>query len=242
VAKQEPIFNVPGVVLAVLALFLAVHGLRLVLSPEKSEWLILAMAFIPSRYAGFADEIPGGVIASVTSFVTHMLVHGDALHLGINSAWLLAFGSIIARRVGSIKFLALFIGSGIAGALTFLVLHPGLAVPVVGASGGISGLMGAVMRFLFPAINSGQGWMLREAPHLIPRMSLQDAFRDYRFLATSIFFVLLNLLAIWGIGSPGASGPIAWEAHLGGYFFGLFAFALFDVAAQPEQPSETKVE
>ena len=240
--RREPIFNVPGVVLAVLAVLCAVHGLRQVLSPAQNEWWTLALAFIPSRYAGFADEIPGGSVASVTSFATHMLVHGSAVHLAINSAWLLAFGSVITRRIGAFRFLALAIASGVAGALTFLALHPGLAVPVVGASGAVSGLMGAVMRFLFSAMNRGRGRLLSEAPQQIPRMDLATAFKDRRFLAATFFFLALNLLAIWGIGTPGASGPIAWEAHLGGYFFGIFAFALFDIAAQTEQPIQPKVE
>ena len=44
-----------------------------------------------------ADELPGGRIAAVTSFITHQFVHGDLAHLGINSAWLLAFGTPVAR-------------------------------------------------------------------------------------------------------------------------------------------------
>ena len=243
VDHREPIFNVPGVVLAVLAVLVSVHLVRQGLSASNDDWLVLALAFIPARYSGgLADSLPGGPTASVTSFVSHMLVHSDAAHLGINCAWLLAFGSPIARRVGTVRFLALALGSGIAGALTFLLMHPGLLAPVIGASGAISGLMGAVMRFLFSAINSRRAWQLREAPQQIERMDLAVAFKDRRFLAATFFFVALNLLAIWGIGSPGASGPIAWEAHLGGYFFGLFTFALFDIAAQTAQPIHPKVE
>ena len=102
--------------------------------------------------------------------------------------------------------------------------------------------MGATMRFFFSAINSGRIWQLREEPYRIARMDLATAFTDRRFLTMTIFFVALNLLAIWGIGSMGAAGGIAWEAHLGGYFFGLFAFALFDIAVQQSSPHATKVE
>ncbi|MEQ1653417.1 MAG: rhomboid family intramembrane serine protease, partial [Hyphomicrobium sp.] len=120
VTSQEPIFNVPGAVLAVIVLLIAVQLVHLVLSPQESEWLILAMAFIPARYAGFASEIPGGDTASITSFVTHIFVHGDWFHLAINSAWMLAFGSVLSRRMGSARFLAFSLGGGIAGALAFL--------------------------------------------------------------------------------------------------------------------------
>ncbi len=240
--KHEPVFNVPGAVLATLAVLGAVHLGLTWLSEDARDWWLLALAFIPSRYAEQAGTLPGGTIASFTSPLTHMAVHGGWAHLLINSAWLLAFGSVICRRCGGMRYLALAIGSGLAGALTFLVFHPSQEIPMVGASGAISGLMGATMRFFFSAINSGRFWQLREEPDRIARMNLATAFKDRRFLTTTIFFVTLNLLAIWGIGSLGAAGPIAWEAHLGGYFFGLFAFALFDTALQKSSPHATKVE
>ena len=241
-SKHEPIFNVPAAVLATLAVLLAVHlGLEW-MSEDQRDSSILALAFIPARYSGRLSEIPGGALASLTSPITHMLVHGSWTHLLINSAWLLAFGAAICRRCGALRYLALAIGSGLAGALTFCAFHAGAEIPMVGASGAISGLMGATMRFFFSAINSGRVWQLREEPDRIPRMDLATAFTDRRFLTMTIFFVALNLLAIWGVGSMGAAGGIAWEAHLGGYFFGLFAFALFDIAVQQSSPHATKVE
>jgi membrane associated rhomboid family serine protease len=197
---------------------------------------LLAMALIPSRYAGFASEIPGGEIAKITSFVTHMLVHADVVHLAVNSAWLLAFGSVLCRRMGALRFLVFSIAGGIAGACLFLVMNPGLAAPVIGASGAIAAMMGGVMRFLFSAIDQGRGYLLREDPAAIPRMDLRAALTDRRIVLSSVVFVLLNLAAIVGFGKLGAVGAIAWEAHLGGYFFGLLAFALFDVASQHPSP------
>lgn len=233
---KEPVFNVPGVVLAVLAIWIAVHVVRINLGEADGLWLLLAMAFIPARYAGMAATLPGGDVASVTSFVTHMFAHGDAIHLAINSAWFLAFGSVMSRRLGALRFLAFAICGGIAGALAFLALHPGLLAPVIGASGAVSALMGGVMRFLFNAIDRHQGYLLRDNPALIARMSLTETLSDRRIVIASVVFVVLNLLAIVGFGTLGAVGAIAWEAHLGGYFFGLFAFALLDVAPQKASP------
>ena len=232
---HEPIFNVPGVVLALLAALIAVHAARQLLSIEDSTWLLLALAFIPARYAGMAGDLPGGDVASVTSLVTHMFAHADIVHLGINAAWLLAFGSVLARRMGAARFLLFFLSSGVAGALLFLVMHPGLVAPVVGASGAIAGLMGGVMRFLFSALDSGVGYRLREDPASIPLMDLKTALTDRRLLLASTVFVGVNLMAIIGFGTLGTVGAIAWEAHLGGYFFGLLAFGLFDPAPQQLQ-------
>lgn len=229
---RQPIFNVPTIVVVVIAVLALIHAGRMyLLSAEDNTWLLLAMSFIPARYAGFAGEIPGGDTAAVTSFVTHMLVHADAVHLAINGAWLLAFGAVLSKRMGAWRFLAFAICGGIAGAVAFLVVHPGLLVPVIGASGAVAAMMGGVMRFLFTAIDRQQGYLLRGNPAAIERMSLAQALTDRRIVLATIVFVGLNVLAIAGIGQMGTASAIAWEAHLGGYFFGLLAFALFDIAS-----------
>lgn len=242
VLERQPIFNVPGAVLAILLAMIAVHAGRQFLDEQSGMWWLIALAFIPARYAGLAGELPGGDVASVTSWVTHMFVHADMVHLTINSAWLLAFGSVICRRVGVVRFFAFTIASGIAGALLFLVIRPGLLAPVVGASGAVAGLMGGVMRFLFSAMDNGQGRRLSDRPAEISAMSLRTTLTDRRILSATAAFVALNLLAIIGFGAFGTGASIAWEAHLGGYFFGLLCFGLFDIAPQHASPLPTKVE
>lgn len=227
---HEPIFNVPRSVQAVLAALVGVHLLRQFLSPDDDLWLVLLLAFIPARYAGFAEQLPGGDVSAATSFLTHMLVHGDWMHLAFNSAWLLAFGGAVALRVGSVRFLLFSALCGIAGALTFLAFNPGLMQPVVGASGAISGLMGGTMRYLFPAMDRGGFHLLRDRPRDIPMMSLAEALADRRVQLTTAVWLLMNGLAILGLGTGEASGGIAWEAHVGGYLAGLLAFGWFDFA------------
>jgi membrane associated rhomboid family serine protease len=152
---RQPIFNVPGVVLVLLGSFLAVHLVRWALPAEDGAWLTAVLAFIPARETGLADDLPGGDIAAVTSFVTHQFVHGDLAHLLINSAWLLAFGTPVARRTDAVRFLAFFLLAGIAGALLYLAVNGSALILVIGASGAISGLMGAAFRFLFRGMAEG---------------------------------------------------------------------------------------
>ena len=59
-SREEPIFNVPGSVLAVLALLVAVHVLLAALPEDSGTWLQMALAFIPARYSGYAEALPGG--------------------------------------------------------------------------------------------------------------------------------------------------------------------------------------
>jgi membrane associated rhomboid family serine protease len=225
----QPMFNAPTCVVAVLGCLIAVHLLRQLLTDVQQEWWVLALAFIPARFSELGSALPGGKIASITSFITHQFVHADVTHLVINGAWLLAIGSIVARRVGSLRFAALFLVSGIAGAAAFWAANPGLAQPVIGASGAVSGLMGAVVRFMFSAINQRRGPELRENPAAIPRASLGEVFRDRRALIMIGSMVGMNLLLGLGLGKLLTDGGgIAWEAHLGGFAAGLLLFAWFD--------------
>jgi membrane associated rhomboid family serine protease len=220
-------FNVPRVVTALLGLLVAIHVARLFLDEQQDLWFVLAMALIPARYAGAAEALPGGEPAALTSFVTHMLVHGDAMHLMFNGAWLLAFGGLLAQRLGAARLIAFSVFTGVAGAVAFLLANPGLMAPVIGASGAVSGLMGGTMRLLFPALDQGGLWTLREYPEDVTLMGLADAMRDRRMQLTVAVFVAVNLLALVGLGGV-AEGAIAWEAHLGGFAAGLACIGLFD--------------
>ena len=232
--RREPIVNAPPVVLGLLAAFVLVHVARAFLTDMQDAYVVLSLGFIPARYSPGMFELPGGAVSAVTSFVTHMFVHGDPLHLLINGAWLLAFGTPIARRIGSLRFLLFSLLCGIAGALTFLLLNPGLLVPMVGASGAISGMMGGLLRFLFNAMDRGGAGLISEGAREVPRMDLGEMLRDRRVLLTVGIWVLLNFLLALGFGGVDEMGAIAWEAHLGGFFVGLLAFGAFDRQVKPE--------
>jgi membrane associated rhomboid family serine protease len=239
--SKEPIFNVHASVVAILAVLVLVHVGRGFLSPDDDLWLVIAGAFIPARYGPLAAELPGGTLAMFTSPITHMLLHGDWMHLALNSAWLLAFGGAIAERTGTVRFFAFFTLCGLGGALAFYLANADLVQPMIGASGAISGLMGGTLRFLFPAMDSGGFRRLREAPRSVRLMSLRETLTDRRVLVTSAILVVLNLLTIVGFGSAQNPAGIAWEAHLGGYIVGIFTYAFFDdvrVREEERQPNE----
>lgn len=235
VGVSEPIFNVPGAVLFAAALMIVVQIVKGLLPDVEALEFLLALAFIPVRYAGAALELPGGYLTAVTSFVTYMIVHAGWMHLTVNLLWMIAFGSAVARRVGTSRFFLFSILCGIAGALTHLAFHFGEMAPVVGASAAISGQMAAAIRFVFSAQAHG-GW---RAPDLamVPLASLGETLTNPRILAILGLWVLLNALFGFGIVTlAGAEGQIAWEAHIGGFLFGLFCFGFFDRETSPAAP------
>ncbi len=226
---HEPIFNVPAAVAGALLIIVAVHiGLDL-LPPADGEWWTLALAFIPTRLTGQAANLPGGSLATLTSFVTHMLVHGDATHLILNALWLLAFGGAITHRIGGARFIALSLVCGIAGAVAFLIANFDEMVPVVGASGAISGLLGGIFRFLFNARGGASGLrQMQHAPKSIPTMPLRQALTDRRVLLAIAVWLAANVLALLGLGGVTSGGGIAWEAHIGGFLAGFLTFGFFE--------------
>jgi membrane associated rhomboid family serine protease len=152
------------------------------------------------------------------------------LHLLVNLVWLLAFGSPVAWRFGSVRFLALFAVTAAAGALVHLATHAGELAPLIGASAGISGAMAAAVRFAFD--QRGPLGILRGAgpeAFRVPAAPLSQALRNPQVLAFLIVWFVLNLL--FGASSvPGvlSDDSIAWQAHFGGFFAGLLLFPLFD--------------
>jgi membrane associated rhomboid family serine protease len=232
-APSEPIFNVPAVVTATLALLVLIHGVRdFILSPAQDNEVLRLFAFVPLRYERnvLTQSLwPGGVWADGWTFVTYSLLHGSWVHLGLNAVWLLAFGTPVARRFGALRFVVFFAVTAAAGALAHLGWYGTMPIPMVGASASISGFMAAAIRFAFQ--RSGPlGLMGRDGQaYRVPALPLFVVLRDPRVLAFLIVWFVLNL--IFGIGSlslDGGDQEIAWQAHIGGFLAGLLAFALFD--------------
>jgi membrane associated rhomboid family serine protease len=217
---RQPAFNVPAVVLGLIGLLAAAHGLRLMLPPAQSADFVGAYAFIPARLL-----FPGSLWDKAVPFVSYMALHGDWAHVGINCLWLLAFGPIVARRFGAPLFLLFFLICGVAAAALFLAFDWGGADPVVGASGAISGLMAAGIRLL-PGLAP---WARPAEAPMAPLLSRQ-------VLGFTAVWVVMNMVVgLWGLGMVPAGQAIAWQAHLGGYFAGLLLAGPFD-GLRPRAP------
>jgi membrane associated rhomboid family serine protease len=230
--RRPHLINAPYVVTGLLGVLIAIHaaaaGLEWLGQEERVAWWQWALAFVPARYFGTGHDIPGGTVAAVTSVVTHTLLHADIAHLMINGAGLLAFGAVIARRVGAVRFLALYVLSAVAGAAMFLAIRGNTDAVVIGASGAISGLLGGAFRFFFRMLEARHNDVPADVAQNVPRMRLREMVREPRVRLAVIVWLIANyLVALMSVGMS-SGGGIAWEAHLGGFLFGLFAFGVFD--------------
>jgi membrane associated rhomboid family serine protease len=227
--RGERAFNLPSSVLWLSVVLLAVHGIRAIISPDADETVVLALAFIPARYGEAAEFLPGGWAARFWSPLSYAFLHADILHLVVNLVWMASFGSALARRFGTVRFLLISAVSAIAGAGAFALSDPGDAAIVVGASGAISGMMAATARFAFSPGGPLGGGGNHPLAYLQPPTGIIGAFRNSRVLVFLGVWLAVNFLFGLTTGlMPGVQNPIAWQAHLGGFAAGLFLFRLFD--------------
>ncbi|MEZ5855058.1 MAG: rhomboid family intramembrane serine protease [Hyphomicrobiaceae bacterium] len=232
--SREPMINAPAVVVWTLGLIVVVHLALTLLSEQQRIEVLTMAAVLPQRYGPGLLHMDNGLLA-ISSLLTHQLVHWDWMHLIMNSAWLLAFGSAVAARIGTWRFLVFGGLSGVAGALAFIPFHLHDQTVMVGASGALSGYMGGAFRFLFSAFDQGGPAAFRDEPEAIQRMSLRALMADRRAVIAIGIWVVVNLLTAVAAPLFTTASGIAWEAHLGGFAFGLLTFGLFD--RQPSAPA-----
>lgn len=238
--SRQPAINAPKVVLILFGLMVAVRALQSFVTREGENSLLLNFALIPARYDPSNGLIyPGGWGADIWAFVTHMFLHGDWMHLAINGFFMLAFGSVLARRLGAGKFLLFSLISGLAAASVHLWAYWGDQAPLIGASGAISGQMAGTVRLMFARRVSVLDVHRRGAEHM-RALSLREVFTNPRALLFLGIWVGVTILAgAGGIMAP-AGASIAWEAHLGGFAAGILIFGLFDLKRGGQDPMTGK--
>ena len=232
--KREPLFNIPTVVVVLIGIFAVIHFLRVeVLSEFDRNYLDELFAFIPMRYDNSrlpGGPLPGGVAAEIWSFVTYAFIHGSWTHLGVNVLWFLPFGSAVARRFGTLRFLGFFAVTAAAGALAYLFAHGGEDSAVIGASAAISGTMAGAMRFAFQRGGPLGFWREQDdTAYRVRALPLSGVWRDPRVVIFLVVWFGINF--IFGATSlpiTGSDQPVAWQAHIGGFLAGLLLFDWFD--------------
>jgi len=207
---RQPIFNIPPATRALIVANVAVHLLRLLLAPATDDALVSLLAFVPGRYTG-----PGGIgWPALVDPVTYQFLHANLIHLGVNMLALLAFGSGVERRLGGGRMVIFYLVCGVASAAVHFVVYPTSLVPIIGASGAISGLFGGVLRLQFGGGTGGRRglWPI------------------------VIFWIVVNVV-LGQAGMPGMEDTaIAWVAHLGGFAAGLLLFNLAARGITHEHP------
>lgn len=221
--SNEPLLNVPFVIVVLIGLCFCIYFI-----PQHFFSYNLYIASLE-----FFSFIPGIFKTEPLEFchtiVSYSFMHGSLKHLAINMAWLLVFGSPLARHLGGLRFLIFWISTAIIAVLTYFVFHQESMVSLVGASGAVSGMMGAVVRYGFSLRLLGAS--VQNEKFLGPLLPLKKALCSRETLM--YISVWLSIDVIIGISSflfEGDAVSIAWEAHIGGFISGFLLISFFDIS------------
>lgn len=157
-----------------------------------------------------APGVPGDFPSPLLTLFTSMFLHGGLFHVAGNMLYLWIFGDNVEDTLGHSRFLVLYLACGVAAVVAQTAVHPASAIPIVGASGAVAGVLGAYL-LLFP--HAGV-WTL---------LILGFFIRVVRIPAVIVLGLWMAVQLLNGAARCGRpeSGGVAWFAHVGGFLAGL---------------------
>lgn len=185
------------------------------LGPRALRQFVWKYAFIPSKVgftgASMVVRAPADLLQKISTTVTSQFLHAGSLHLLSNMVVLLFLGKKIEERIGSLKFLAFYLASGIAGNIVYAAFHLSSHEPVLGASGAVAGVLAASLL----CNPNGIVWL----------PGLPIFLRVWMFAPLWFISELLNAINEQYVHST--VGGVAYLVHVGGFIFGLVAATAF---------------
>lgn len=209
-----PVFTV-GLMAACAAVWVLLQGAGL--SPDALDASVCSLGAIPAEVSGRAAAWSSGPCPqgglSWEALVTSMFLHGGWFHLVGNLWFLWIFGNNVEDSMGHLRFLVFYVLTGVTAALAHVALDPASTIPMVGASGAISAVMGAYLV-------------------LYPRARVDTLFWFVVFVRVVPLpaWVLLGywfLIQLVSTGAAGGGGGVAYAAHVGGFVAGVLLIGLF---------------
>jgi membrane associated rhomboid family serine protease len=209
-----------------VAVFLYQLSLQMGMEPgaqRAAEEFIREFGLTPCRLTGDC-RVPVDAPQPILTVLSSMFLHGGLLHLGGNMLYLWIFGDNVEDTLGHGRFALLYLGSGAGAALAQTVVSPASGVPMVGASGAVSGVLGAYL-LLFPyasiltLVTFGFFWRFIHLPALV---------------VLGLWILLQFLSGYLSLGAAAdAGGGVAFFAHIGGFFVGMALLFVLRPRASP---------
>ncbi len=203
-----PSHRTPVVTVGLIAINIIVFLRQAMLPPQAAARFVYYYGLIPIEIVSGDLLVPHPVPLYAT-ILTSMFVHGGLFHIAGNMLYLWIFGDNVEDKMGRVRYLIFYLLSGLAAALAQTLANPYSKIPMVGASGAISGVLGAYL-VLFPHASVVTliifGWFIRlvEIPAAV---------------VLGFWIVIQVLSGLFALGGEG--GGVAWFAHVGGFIAGL---------------------
>lgn len=195
----------PVVCYTLIAVNVVVFLFMATLSPASLQGFLQTFAVTPT------EELPrlwSGQPTAVLPFLTNMFLHGGWLHLGSNMLFLYIFGDNVEDRFGHGRFLVFYLLCGVLASFAHAFFNPHSALPSLGASGAIAGVLAAYLRF-FPQ------------SRILTLVFLGFFVTTTEIPAVIYLLIWIGLQVVSGIANFGATeGGVAWWAHIGGFAAG----------------------
>jgi membrane associated rhomboid family serine protease len=211
---DNPTRRLPIVTIALIAACVLIYFWQASLGPQAGAAAVYSFGFIPALLFTDAQLPPDlAVIPAGATLFSSMFLHGGFMHLAGNMLYLWVFGNNIEDVCGHLRFLAFYLACGVAAAFAQALPDPSSQVPMIGASGAISGVLGAYL-LLFPharvrvLIWFGLVWL-----RTVPAGWL-----------LGFWFVFQLLSGLWS--DPSQAGVAFW-AHIGGFVAGMALIFVF---------------
>jgi membrane associated rhomboid family serine protease len=220
IKDDNPITIKPYVTIALIVINCAVFLYSFALGRQGFTEFTFKYGLIPAELIQGRDLSPAqyGYLATspYLNVFTSMFMHGGFLHLGGNMLYLWIFGNNIEDVLGHVKFVLFYLLSGIAAAMAFVALSPHSAVPMIGASGAIAGILGAyLVRFPDARVYT-----------IIWLFFIIQVIKIPAIILLGFWFFLQLINSSSALYSTSAGG-VAWFAHVGGFIFGAAVFWIF---------------
>jgi membrane associated rhomboid family serine protease len=201
-----------GLIAVNVAVWIVVEGGGAFLAPSVCQYGLIPVEITGRPPVGPQICALGGL--TWTGIFTSMFIHGSWFHVLTNMLFLWVFGNNVEDSMGHLRFLVFYLVAGLVAALTHVWLNPNSAIPTVGASGAVSGILGAYLV-------------------LYPRVRVHVFFPPFWFFTMTAGWVLgywIFIQVLMGLGQLGggaATGGVAVWAHIGGFFTGVILVRLF---------------
>jgi membrane associated rhomboid family serine protease len=209
VRDENPVRIVPVVTYAVLLVCLLVFVWQSTLSGAAQQRLILGLGLIPAVLFGHAQLPPVlELVPPAATVFTSMFLHGGIMHLAGNMLFLWIFSDNVEEALGRFRFVFFYALCGVAAAMAQSLPNPDSQVPMIGASGAVSGVLGAYL-LLYPHAR------------IIVMVPLGFVLQPMRLPAVAVLGLWFGIQLISSLLAGGQEGGVAFRAHLGGFVAGM---------------------
>jgi membrane associated rhomboid family serine protease len=212
---DNPSTHPPLVTIAFISACVLVFLWQFSLGPVRGEQVIYALGAIPAVLLGLRELPPELVLVpSAMTTLTSMFMHGGWMHLIGNMLYLWIFGDNVEDSMGHVRFVMFYILCGLAAVFAQALPDPSSTIPMVGASGAISGVLGAYLLLY---------------PHARVLVAIPFGFilHTVRIPAGIVLVMWFALQLLSNTMTPAGQGGVAFRAHIGGFIAGMVLIPLF---------------